>query len=752
MRYDKGTGEFKNWILAENGYGEADPRKFESIMCQGNGYMCVRAATEEIPSGDRYTLVSGTFNRLPTDHCNELPNSPDFTEMKIYIGGEEVGVQGMDAKTYERSLNFKNGLLKREYTWKNSEGESFKLSFYRVVSLARKHLSAFKVEITALSSDAEVKIVTGINGDTNPKSAHMSPVSACACDGLLTVVTKTCQSEILFHTAASVDVDRPAESVFSANGKSATAEYTFTLSKGETVTVDKKVVVYTNRDRERDGCSLYCLEDTAKAELLSARERCFDCILNESAAKWAELWEERDIKIEGADRDLLASRFAIYHLTCMSPVHDNRMNIGAKGLSGPGYYGHAFWDTEIYMLPYFIFSSPKEARSLVEYRVNCLDAAREYAKAANCIGARYPWEAAWITDGEATPDWCPTGDLELHITSDVAFGAYYYYVVTGDEDFMEKGGYELIFECAKFWASRLEYNREKKRYEITNVIGPNEYKEHVSNNAYTNYMAHLCMTIAKEYCDKLAESNPKLYASLNAKLSLDKAYGDWESKIEKIYLPRENEDGIIPEDDTFLSLPRVSDGTKSISNDPVIRNKAVELGYLKCMISKQADVVALLYMLEDLFSAECKKKNFYFYEHCCLHDSSLSLSTYSALAADLHEREMAYKMFESASMIDMAADTDSNGGVHAASLGGIWQCCVLGFGGVRRYGNELRIQPNLPDEWTSLSFKINWHGQTLEVFENHETLSVKNLTGSADVQFLFNGKMCSVGEGITLEI
>ncbi len=752
MIYNKGEGEFRNWILAENGYGETIPCKFESIMSQCNGYMGIRAVTEELPTPNRYTQVSGMFNRLPEDHCNEIAPSADFTEMKIYIGGEEVGEAGMIKDTYDRYINFKNGLLVRSYTWKNSKGQKFDLKFRRVVSLANKHLVAFETEITSLRCGADIRIVTGINGETTPKPQHHLPISASAENGVLKVATKTSQSGILFYTAASVDIDRTAEFTHSASGKKAIVEYNFRLGAKETVKINKRAVLYTNRDRERDGCSLFCLEDTAERELKAARNRSFDCIFAESAEKWAEFWDARDVIIESENEtDQLAIRFAQYHLNGMNPSHDNRMNIGAKGISGPGYYGHTFWDTENYMLPYFIFAAPEEARSLCEYRVNCLDACREYAKKAGCTGARYAWESSWITDGESTPDWCDTGDLELHITADVAFGAYYYYIVTGDDDFMERGGYELIFECAKFWASRVEYNRSKKRYEINDVIGPDEYKSHVNNNAYTNYMVHNCIAIAMEYAKKLEETDPELYVKLDKKIGLKKAYGEWEKKIDKIYLPRENEDGIIPQDDTFLTLPRVDDGVHSISLDKEARDKAGKLGYGECMVSKQADVTALFYMLEDLFSAECKTKNFYFYERCCFHDSSLSLSTYSALAADLHEEETAYRLFSRATMIDMSPFTDSETGVHSASLGGLWQCCVLGFGGVRRYGNELRIQPNLPDEWKSVSFGIYWRGQRLEIFVDHETLNVKNLTGTADVQFLCNGKICSVGNGITVK-
>ena len=318
---------------------------------------------------------------------------------------------------------------------------------------------------------------------------------------------------------------------------------------------------------------------------------------------------------------------------------------------------------------------------------------------------------------------------------------------------MDRCGYELILDCAKYWATRVEYNKDLDRYEINDVIGPNEYKAHVNNNAYTNYLAHSLMQLAMEYTEKLKTEKPEVYERLNGILELDRFMPIWQDRSAKLYLPRENADGIIPEDDTFLSLPDVSDEKISVSLDPNVRERLKDTGYMAVQLCKQADVVALFYMMEDLFSPECKKKNFYFYEHRCLHDSSLSLATFSALAADLHEDDMAYSLFERATMIDMGGyPKSSDAGVHAASLGGIWQCCVLGFGGVRRYGDALRIQPNLPEKWNSVSFCIYWHGHRLSVTATHEQLSVKNLTGTADVQFLHDGKLCSVGDGVTVKL
>lgn len=759
LKNDRGAG----WVLGEkDALNEETLAKYESVMCQGNGYMCLRAAAEEKASDKigRYTLVAGTFDHFPGYACNELPNLPDTTEQRITVNETPVTAAAADKDTYLRTLDLATGLLHRTFCQKVEKG-SVKVDFYRAVSLADKHIAAMKTVI-APSAAATVHIETGISGQV-PRGEHMIAGERSVDGGIMQLVTRSVQSGILFIVSTELDFfiessegitkASPCTTFNLTGDRTLTESADICVPTGAKLIIEKKVSVFTTRDRGLEMFGTAELLRHGRTHLSENATKNFDVILEESARQWNKrIWSCRDVVIDGNDRDQLAIHFALYHLTCMAPVHDNRMNIGAKGLSGPGYYGHAFWDTEIYMLPYFIFEAPDEARSLVEYRYNCLPASRRIAKKTHCDGARFPWEASWITDEESTPIWCDTGEYELHITADVAFGAYYYYTVSGDEDFMRRGGYELILDCARFWASRLEYNEKLDRYEITDVIGPNEYKVHVNNSAYTNHMAHFNMTLAMEYARKLRTDDPELYASLNEKLKLDENLPSWKEKADKLYLPKENSDGIIPEDDVFLSLPTVIENGVSISRDPGARQRALDIGFPYCMIDKQADVVALMYMLEDLFTPESKRQNFYFYERCCFHDSSLSLSTFSALAADLGEKEMAYSLFERATMIDICDDNpdSSNGGVHAASLGGMWQCCVLGFGGVRRYGDELRIQPHLPEEWKSVSFEISWHGQRLHITADHTDLTVENLTKNGKVEFLCGGKIHSLTDKIRI--
>lgn len=763
MIYNSGTGENRNWILKEERLDTEFPEKGESIMCLGNGYLGLRSAMEDFV-GERTSrglYVAGTFDFLPDTDATELPNSADVTNMEITVDSETVSPTGK-MTDFERTLNFKNGLLTRRYTWESSKGKKLTLEFLRMVSLVDLHLICAKVNITC-DSDCEVIINSGIDGNVKG-GEHFEPLGINAVSDVLCLTTRTKQSNILFSTMTThrfeLDgISLPCDiSVVSESENEIKAGVAFSLKAGQKLTVTKTSNVFTNRDWELDGCDMAHLVSTARSHIKAVKEKSFEEHLAESADYWyKKVWSYRDVKVECDERpDALAVRFAIYHLTIMAPVHDERMNIGAKGLSGPGYRGHAFWDTEIFMLPYFTFTNQREAQSLLKYRYNCLEAARKNAKDRGFEGAMYPWEAAWITDGETTPSWCLTGLMEYHITADVAAAIYNYYVVTGDEAFMENYGYEMLFETAKFWASKIEWIEENGRYEILHVIGPNEYKEDVNNNAFTNYLARYNILLAIKYAEKLKAEKPEIYSRLDKTVDLERMYATWSDVVDKIYQPRENEEGLVPEDDTFLTLPDICPEGMTISQMVHEAHKIASEQYNgvnNVRVGKQADVMLLMYLFEDLFTADIKKKNFYYYERLCFHDSSLSLSTYSTLAADLKEKETAYALFERASMIDMGQEMwTSIEGIHAASLGGIWQCATMGFGGVRRYGEKLRIEPNLPDEWTSVDFNITWKGQMLNINVNHNALKVTNLTATTPVTFINGSKEYTLTDSVTIDL
>ena len=492
----------------------------------------------------------------------------------------------------------------------------------------------------------------------------------------------------------------------------------------------------------------------------------FDALAEESAACWKEkVWDRAPIEIDGPGFDLLAVRFAQYHMQLMTPAHDNRMNIGAKGLSGEGYKGHTFWDTEVFLLPYFIFCMPEVARSLEEYRYLSLPGAHAKALRNGYEGAQYPWESAWLDDGEVTPEYFGTdiltgqsikvwsGFIEIHITSDVAFGVWQYYVCTGDQDYMDRYGYELIFDCAKFWLSRLEPGEDGLLH-INDVVGPDEFKEHVDDNAFTNYMARWTMQKAVEYAELLRAEKPELYAALDGKLGLTGLLPAWKEAMPRIFLTKPNEQGVLPQDATYLTLPNV-DLTKYKNQAHVggIYKDYNQEQINKIQVSKQADVMVLFYLLEEQFSEEVKRASWDYYEPRTLHDSSLSLSTHSVLACDIGDTELGYQMYRKACGIDLSNDNlhSSDAGIHAASCGGLWQCVVYGFGGVRMLGGKLRIDPKLPKAWKKLCFKINWKGQLLAVTVTEKTVEIVNETSSDAVSLEICGQEYQIEKSIQVE-
>jgi len=762
--YDNGRNEYENFIVTEDKFDKRFLGKCEAIMALGNGYMGIRSSTEERYIGEvRDTFVAGTFNKFHESEVTELPNVADVIGMDIYTDGERLNLEQAKINDYDRSLNLKTGELTRTVVYETTNGNELKIVFNRFVSLADKHIIGQKITILPNVKDVDISIKTGINGQvTNSGVQHFSEGEKRLYENkYLQLVETTTQSQIDFviNTVHDFKINNkeiePDSFIFMDRRKIGNS-YDISVKKNEELCIEKISNIHTSRDKENDGYNLDELKKISYEELKELSSKGYNGLLIRSISEWDKIWEKHDIKISSNDDfDQLTIRFAIYHLTIMTPAHDNRMNIGAKGLTGEGYKGHTFWDTEIFILPYFIYSDPDIARSLIEYRYNTLPGAHKKAEENGYTGAMFPWESAWLEDGEVTPVWGGadivtgkstkiwSGFIEQHISADVAFATWQYYQITNDEDFMDMYGYELFMDIAIFWSSRLEYNKETGEYNINDVIGPDEYKEHVNNNAFTNYMAYWSINTAMGYYKKLKEQKPSVYARLNKKLKLEEAYQSWCDKVGKIYLPKPNEDSIIPQDDEYLKK-EIIDLTKYKNQENVGEIfKDYNLEQVnKIQVSKQADIMALFYLLENLFSKEVKVANYNYYEPKTLHDSSLSLSTHCVLANDLGDNDKAYNLFRRASRIDLGENMrTSDHGIHAASIGGIWQCVVNGFGGVRMLDGILRIEPNLPDNWTDISFPIYWHGDRLMVKITKVGVEIENVTRvNKQIVFMNKGK------------
>ncbi len=747
--------EADQWIIKEPAFDPNTLGKIEVLMSLGNGYLGLRSVTEEKYLGEtRDLLVAGTFDRYSEEEVTELPNAADVTNIEMDLNGTRFELTHGDIKSYERTLNIKTGMLTRNIDWQSPEGDSYQLKFERIVSLKRLHTICARITVTP-EQDTTLTITSGIDGRmTNDGSQHFAEGTSRFYDKkYLQYTDRTLQSNLTFVVDAKhrfwIDgKEIQLETDMNNVRRRMYAKFTVDLKAGQTFVIEKYSNVYTSRDKEVADLDKDSLKEYALAHLKEDEAAGFDALAKESADYWNEkVWDRVQIEIDGPEFDQLAIRFAQYHLQMMTPAHDNRMNIAGKGFCGEGYKGHTFWDTEIFMLPYFIFTMPEVARSLEEYRYNSLPGAHEKAAKNGYEGAQYPWESAWLDDGEVTPDFCGTdietgelirvntGRLEIHITSDVALGVWQYYECTQDQDFMDKYGYEVILDCAKFWASRLEEGDDGKLH-LTNVIGPDEYKEFVDDNAFTNYLTNWNIGKAIEYTDLLRNEKPELYQKLDEKLDLEKCYSEWVEKKPRIFLTQPNEQGVLPQDSTYLTLKEIdlSKYKKQEFVGGIYKDYNME-EIRQIQVSKQADVMVLFYILEDQFSYDVKVASYNYYEPRCLHDSSLSFSTHSLLASDIGNKKLGYEMFQKACLIDLDNNKphSSDEGIHAAAMGGLWECVVYGFGGVRMIGGKLRISPALPDAWNKLTYTILWHGQELAVTVNPDSMTIVNKTGKEPV-------------------
>ncbi len=800
MDYSK----IKEGIIRENTFDPEQLGKCEAIMSLGNGYLGVRSAAEEhYMQETRGAFVAGTFNKFDENEVTELPNAADMTAVDIFLDGERFSLADGVTEGYTRELNIYSGELYRHAVWTSPEGKKAEFSFYRIVSLKRLHVMAQRIEIRP-AGDMTIKLRTGIDGRmTNTGSQHFSDGDKRFYDKqFIQFVQTTTQSGITFVNTTTHKLTLDGEpfaqeaQVFIERRK-IFAGFEIEVKAGQCLVIEKYSNLYTTRDLEMEGKEISELQEISLNTCKETGELGYAVLRDESARQWKEeVWEKAPIRIEGkadaasragaengvqgedeaqaengvqaesdaqsdgvtaAEMDQFAVHFAQYHMRLMVPRHDQRMNIGAKALSGEGYKGHTFWDTEIFLLPYYCFTDPEAARKLEEYRYLSLPGAHAKAKHNGYRGAMFPWESAWLDDGEVTPEFMDvdivtgkpikvwSGIIEQHITSDVAFGVWQYGILTDDQDYMDKYGYELIMDTAIFWASRLEKGGDGK-YHINDVVGPDEFREHVNDNAFTNYMAHWNMAKAMEYYRLLKEKKPELFAVLNKKLDLDGAYEKWKDGCANLYLPAPTAEHVLPQDDRYLSC-RDIDLSKYKEQEHVggiTRDYNMEQ-INEIQVSKQADALVLFFLLENEFSQDVKKATWEYYEKRTIHDSSLSLSTHSVLASDMGEKKLAYDLFRKASMIDLGPFMgSSNAGVHAASFGGVWQCVVYGFGGVRMLDGHLRINPALPDNWEKLSYTLMWKGQKLDVEVSKDTIRIKNLTGDKVVELEVAGEKRSV--------
>ncbi|MCX7756076.1 MAG: glycoside hydrolase family 65 protein [Anaerolineales bacterium] len=705
------------WTINELSFDPSKQRHKETIFTIGNGYLSTRGAFEEgLPGESRATFVHGVFDAAPIVFT-ELANAPDWLALQVVVDGEKFSLSQGEILAYQRTLDLRTGVLTRHVRWKSPAGKVAEMRFERFASLEDEHLLCLRYQVTP-EFEGEIEFRAALNAHVdNEGLRHWNLSRQGRKNGhtaWLEVVTR--QSGIGLALAMRLlSTESAAFEYWDAEGQPVLCQ-SIHARPGQAITLTKFVGIATSRDSDHP--LVLALEH-------AARPVSWEAALAAQKQAWEQEWERCEVDIEGDEEAQLAVRFSIFQLLIAAPRRDNRVNIGAKTLSGFGYRGHAFWDTEIFMLPLFTFTSPHIARNLLEYRYHTLPAAREKARAAGYEGAWFAWESA-DTGEEVTPTWVPdfhdkkklarvwTGDLAIHISADVAYGAWQYWRAAGDDAWYARYGAELVLDTAKFFAARAEWLEERGGYGYRDVIGPDEYHDHVNNNAYTNILAKWNLETALETLEWLKHHDPPRAAALQSALDLTpERLAHWRNVAERMIL-NVGPDGLIEQFDGFFALHDVN------LDDYEPRTKSMhEIFGIEAanhyQVLKQPDVLMALYLLPERFTPEQVRVNYNYYTPRTDHTygSSLGPSMQAIVACQMGEVEAAYEHFLRAARADLRDVRGNAGdGIHAASAGGIWQAVVFGFGGLRIYPDgRWETQPRLPRHWKRLAFRFTFRGQ-----------------------------------------
>jgi kojibiose phosphorylase len=734
------------WLLVVKGWAPAREPGIEGALALVNGYLGTRAAVEE-GSGvsTPATFLNGVFDtateaaaqaaatperQIIAAPTPELVVAPDWSRLRLLAGGDALTVETAEVLDHRRTLDLRRGLLVREWRLR-AGGRTTRLRSLRFASLADRHVLGQALELVAedwtgpLTVEAIVEAAVTNEGGVR----HLVDHRTRRVEGGLLLEAATAQRRIGICMAAATVLagDGGVAGEDEAGETALVQRHRFEVAPGRAVRLHKLVTAFTGRDDPDPAAR-------AVARLGEAATAGLPAALRESADAWAERWATADVEITGDEQLQRQVRFASYHLIGCSNPEDPRAAPGARSLTGERYKGHVFWDNELFVLPFLVYTHPPTARAVLGYRHHTLPAARRNARARGWRGAAFAWESA-DTGEDVTPAYyftargerkdTRTGEEEHHLNADIGFAVWQYWQATGDERYLLEEGAELLVELARFWASRAERDADG-RWHVRGVIGPDEYHEGVDDNAYTNQLAAWLLDRAAELIAWLAERHRDRFAALAAALGLDDAEpAGWRAVADGLVDGVDPQTGLIEQHRGFHRLQPVDLAAfepRSTTMDVLLGWDALE----RLKLIKQADVVLLLVLLGDRYPRAVQEANFRYYEPLTVHDSSLSPPVHALLAARLGDLETAVRYLTEASTLDLDFEqgVTAAGGIHIATLGGIWQALVLGFAGMTVAGGEPRWTPRVPASWGSLRFRVRWRGRLLEVTATGDTATV----------------------------
>ena len=750
------------WSILEEGFDPQQVKASESLFSIGNGAMGQRANFEEKYSGPTFqgSYIAGVYypdktrvgwwkNGYP-EYFAKVLNAPNWIGINVSINGESLDLHTCKKlDNFKRELNMKEGWLSRSFKATLQNGIEIQVNAKRFLSLDMDELGVIDYAVTPLNSDATITfqpyLDSGItNEDTNWDDKFWDTLNVSQEGEKAFIEAKTMKTA--FHTCTFMEsklfLNNEEIQLRSEVDKSSTSiafSYTSKVQQGEVFSIQKFGGYTVDRDHDKSE-----LVNAAKSVLDKATALGFSALLETQKQAWSKIWDMADITIDGDVKAQQGIRFNIFHLNQTYLGTDKTLNIGPKGFTGEKYGGSTYWDTEAYCIPFYMATKDQSvARNLLAYRHNHLQKAIENAEKLGFTNGAALYPMVTMNGEECHNEWEITFE-EIHRNGAIAFAIFNYYRYTGDYSYIPEMGLEVLIGIARFWHQRATFSRDKNKYVILGVTGPNEYENNVNNNWYTNYMAQWCIKYAAECIDKVEKEYSADYTRVMNKAKLSKSeVSDWLEVANNMYFPYSEKYNVYLQQDGFLDKELITVANLDTSQRPINQKWSWDR-ILRSPYIKQADTLQGMYFFEDQFTTEELERHFDFYEPFTVHESSLSPCVHSIQAAKLDRMDQAYTFYLRTSRLDLDDyNHEVHEGLHITSMAGTWMSIVEGFGGMRVKNDTLTFEPKIPEQWEGYSFKVNFRHQILKVSVNHNETHFE-LEGDHDLQILVNGKSVTI--------
>lgn len=761
------------WSLVETAFEVANNRHYEGLMAIGSGPLQQRASLEEglrdDPQDVEYLRIMGnvTVERFPRfksrvgtylpgvsgphPTClDEMINLPAVHGLVLYAAGQRLDMEGGGITEYCRRLDLRTAHLIRELTWQTHTGAKLRVRFERFISARRRHVMALRCTVEQVGGPAaELRFLGSIDAQVRTNGFdHFQSIEITGEHEPITLAVRTNSGTAKLELCATVAAaalltcDRGVRWNVEQQPRWVALSGSVALQPGQSVQVDKFAAVTSSHHVTAPPV------DVARKLVWDAAAAGFERLAAESDAVWRQRWEKTDVLIEGDPESQLALRVSLYHLLRAAVEDDPRCAIDAKGAAGEAYCGRYFWDTEIFMLPMFLYTRPEVGKNLARFRVSSLEGARRNARRYRYPGARYAWESSPSGD-ENCPNW-QYADHEVHVTADVAYGLWHAHLVNPDDRRFLRDLTEVLLETARYWCERVVYCPQRDAYELLMVMGPDEYTPFIRNNAYTNRLVGFALGLAARAWDKLERSDPAVAAALAKELAPTvEELKHYSEVARRLHLPYDADRHLVMQSDDFFSC-------EPLDFDRWWPDRSKRLGacvsqerLYRSRVLKQADVLQLMALLPQEFDARQMRAAYETYEPLTCHDSSLSKPVHAMLAAWIGKDEEAFRFWRESAGLDLRLGEAAEG-IHAACAGANWQVAVLGFGGLRtRIQSEaLHIDPHLPAAWSALRFPFVWDGQPLYIAIEHDRVTIDH-RGHKPLGANIYGQQCTLAPGQT---